>query len=311
MKAKTPKTPKTNRIDMKVPDFINELADKIGNKNHKGVIDFLSRSDIQNMDLDDDFCKLVTSGLMSLEGAKNHAAVKAHHKALALNGVDSEIANAISKFGLDASLFESEKDTYGKLRVFMDKLKEMMEKKPEQSDEWKKKYDDLRKDKIELDSKLADTIEKSKSEKAAVEEMYSGQVLNFLKSNHLKSLQYADKERSLDVNMKLAQIMIDETLTQNGARVINRDGQLKLVRTSDETLDFLNESHKAVTYEDFVKKVLADNKILSVSDPSKVNNPQPQPNQFFPINQNVPQPANNASYLKACEEAMANMNQFN
>ena len=265
---------------MKLSDFLNDLADKVGNKNDQGLIDFLSRSDIVNIDVPDGFCNSVTSGTMSLEGAKNNAILKSHFSAQALNLIDSIIANAVSDFNVDFSDFEAEKSTPKKLKALNAKIKELMEKKPDNTDEYKKKYDDMRKEYAELNKKMADTLDGHKKEVSAVREESNMHVLNFLKSNHLKGLQYADKERSLDVNMDLAQLLIDRAMVQKSAKVVNDNGALKLVQTNDTEMAFLDESHKPVKYEDFVKKVLADNKVLSVSDPSK-GNPVP-PNPTFP-----------------------------
>jgi len=291
---------------MKIADFINELADKVGNKNHDGVKDFLSRADIQTMDLSDELCELIISGLMSLDGAKNHPTVKKHYTALALNGVDAELASAINDFGLNATVFESDKDTYTKIRTFKAKLKELLEKKNEAPEEFKKRYDDLRKDKIELDGKIAAMEEQHTAAIAAVKAESSNHVLSFLKSNHLKGFQYADKERSLDLNMKLAQMVIDEVMTQKGAKVVNKDGVLKLVQANDEAMDFY-ENHKPVTYEDFVQKVLADQKLLSVSDPNKGNIQQPY-NYVTPVVQQPNQPAGMTSFMAAINESLEGLN---
>ena len=62
---------------------------------------------------------------------------------------------------------------------------------------------DVRNENGVLRKGMSETIEKHKTELAAEAEKYNGHVLNFLKSNHLKGLQYADKDRSLDINMRL------------------------------------------------------------------------------------------------------------
>jgi len=291
---------------MKIADFLNELADKVGNKNDQGLIDFLSRADIVNLDVSDAFCNSIITGTMSLEGAKNNPQLKKHFNAITLNGVDSVIANAINDFGIDAAEFEAEKDTYKKLRMLNAKVKELMEKKPDHSDEMKRKYDDLRKEYADLNKKMADTLENHKTELSSVREESNNHVLNFLKSNQLKGLPYADKERPLDYQMRLAQMYIDDAMAQKGARVVNEGGVLKLVQANDPGMDYMNESHKPVTYEDFVKKILADNKILSVSDPAR-GNPQPTPQPVHPVFPGQPS-LNTSVFETAIGEAMANLN---
>ena len=93
---------------MKTGDFLNTLAGKIGKTNDGGLKEFVDRTDVQ-IDIPDEVCNAIISELMSLEGAKNNSKVKAHFVAQALNGVDSELANAISDFGLDAAVFAEER----------------------------------------------------------------------------------------------------------------------------------------------------------------------------------------------------------
>lgn len=264
---------------MKPGEFLNTMAEKIGKKNDPRLTDFLSRADIQNMDIPDEVCNEIIGGLMSLEGAKNNLKVKNHFTASALNGVDSEIAEAVSQFGLDNSLFETEKDTYVKLRILKSKLKEAVDKKPEKNSEAEKEIAELKKAYNEVNRKMAETLDAHKAEKSSIEEKYNNQVLTFLKGNHLKGLNYADKDRPIDVQDKFAQLLIDEALAKRGAKVINDNGVLKLKSASDNSLEFYDESHKSLTYEDFVKKTLADSKILAVSDPNSKpgNTPQVPP----------------------------------
>ena len=273
----------------KIADFLNDLADKVGNKNDQGLIDFLSRADIVNIDIPDSFCNSVTSGTMSLEGAKNNATLKSHFSAQALNLIDSIIADAVNNFNVDFSEFEAEKSTPKKLKALNAKIKELLEKKPEQSDEWKSKHDDLRKLYVDLNKKYADTLDSHKTELSAVREESNGHVVNYMKSEYLKGLPYADTKRDLDINMDFAQLLIDKAMVKKGAKVVLDNGALKLVQANDNTMEFLDESHKTVRYEDFVKKILADSQVLSVTDPTKVN-PIQQPN----VNPAYPQyqPAN-------------------
>jgi len=267
---------------MLIADFLNELADKVGDKNNKGLNNFVSQADIGNIDLPDDFCKTVTSGLMSLEGARNNPKVKSYYKAQALDGIDSEIINAIKEFGIDETLFESESDTYRKLRTLNAKIKELMEKKPEHSDEYKKRYEEGKKTEVELRRQLATVTEQKSTEVAAERERADSHVLNFLKLYHLRGLDFANKELPADILTKVSQAVIDETMSKKGAKVVHDNGALKLVQANDATMEYFDDSHKPVTYEDFVKKVLADNKMLSVTDPTKVNPPAFPTQPFAP-----------------------------
>lgn len=294
---------------MKPGDFLNTMAEKIGKKNDPRLTDFLSRADIQNMDIPDEVCSEIIGGLMSLDGAKNNLKVKNHFTASALNGVDAEIAEAIAQFGLDSTQFETEKDTYAKLRTLKGKLKELIDKKPEKNSEAEKEIAELKKKYNEVNQKMAETLEAHKTEKGAIEEKYNNQVLTFLKGNHLKGLQYADRERPVDVQDKFAQLLIDEALSKKSAKVVNDGGVLKLKSATDVSLDYFDESHKPVTYEDFVKKTLADSKMLAVSDPKQNTGNT----TVLPTAQTIPagggNTMNTARFDAAMAASMADLNQ--
>ena len=265
---------------MILKEFLEKLADKVGNNNDQGLIDFIAQTDIANTDLSDSFCNPVISGLMSLEGAKNNPKVKSHHKAQALNAVDIEIKNAIKELGIDETLLEG--DTYKDIRALVVAAKELLEKKPEPTDEYKKRYEEGKKTEVELRRQLATVTEQKNTEVAAAKEESNTHVLNFLKSSHLRGLDFANKELSAEILTKVSQAVIDEAMTKKGAKVVNDNGALKLVQANDHTMVFYDDNHKSVTYEDFVKKVLADNKMLSVTDPTKVNPPAFPPQPFAP-----------------------------
>jgi hypothetical protein len=275
---------------MKPGDFLNTMAEKIGKKNDPRLTDFLSRADIQNMEIPDEVCNEIIGGLMSLEGAKNNTRIKAHFVAQALNGVDAELTGAIDDLGLDGGIFGDEKDTYAKLRTLKTKFRELLENKPankgeleKERVEWQKKYN-------EINQKLAAEIEAHKASKVSIEEKYNNQVLGFLMQSKLKGLPYADREKSIDIQSRFAQMLVDEALTAKGAKPVNDNGHLKLKRADDPMLDYFDETGKQVTYDDFCRKVLADNKMLAVSDPKPGNTLPSVPTQIIPGTPAQPNP---------------------
>jgi hypothetical protein len=106
---------------MKIPDFINGLASKVGKQNEQAVIDILSRADLANIDLSDDVANAIVNQLLTVEAAKNNPVIKNHFNALALGSVDKEILDTIKKLELGDE-FEAEisglKNTYEKQRKF-------------------------------------------------------------------------------------------------------------------------------------------------------------------------------------------------
>jgi len=259
---------------MKIGDILNTLAGKINQQNNQALIDVLSRADMQQIDIPDEFANLLAADLMSLEGAKNNAAIKSHFTALALNGVDKELGNAVSELGIEDDIFKSEKDTYGKVRTLSAKIKELVEKS---GDTGGKEKRELQKQITELNAKLAQTIDAHNAEVGNLKKQHEEHLMDFLVQSSLQGKNYANKDIPAEANVKLAKTLLADALAQRGAKIINANGVLKLKQSADETLDLYDENHKAVAYEDFAAKVLADYKLLAVSDPKKVITPAVPP----------------------------------
>lgn len=260
---------------MNTGDFLKNMAGKIGKTNDAALNEFVNRQDTQGIEIPDELCNIFMSELMSLEGAKNNSKVKAYFFSQALNGMDFELASAIDDFGLDTSIFADEKDTYAKMRTFKTKLKELMDKKPEKAGELEKMNAELQKKHNEVQRQLADALEKHKLEKADIQAEANNQVLNHMRLSSLKGLNWANKDQPEDVQIELAKLLMSRALESAGVKEVNENGNIILKMTDDNTLRYF-ENGKEVDYDSFKNKVLADNKLLAVTE-SKPNVPPVQP----------------------------------
>jgi hypothetical protein len=264
---------------MKIGDFLNKMASKVGKQNDKAIIDLLNRTEISQIEIADDVANAMVSELMSFDGAKNNSTIKSHFLAEALNGVDAELATTVNELGLDADIFKDNKNTYEKVRKLRETIKDLQEQK---SDAKGKEKAELQKTINELNEKLAQMIEGHKKELEETKSQYEGQMLNHLMFSSLKGKNYANKDMPADTSAKIAQVLITDELAKLGVKTVNDSGILRLKRTKDDT-EYFDDNHKQVTYDDFVTKVLADNKLLAVSDPAKGNNPLKPPIVGDPI----------------------------
>jgi hypothetical protein len=265
---------------MKAGDFLNKMASKIEKQNDPGIIDLLSRADMQQIDIPDELANAMVSELMSLSGAKNNSSIKSHFIAEALNGVDTELVNTVNELGIDAEIFKDKKNTYDKIRILREKIKELQEQK---GDAKGKEKAELQKQINDLNDKLGKTIESHKAEIGKLTQQYDDKMMEHLMFSSLQDKDYANRDMPKDVQVKLAKLLLTETLAKRGAKPVNDNGVLKLKRADDTGLEFFDENHKPVAYEDFVAKTLTDNKLLAVSDPTKGNNPLRTPFTVEPI----------------------------
>jgi hypothetical protein len=265
---------------MKLLDLINSLASKCGKQNEKTIIDLLSRSDLQNIDIADDVANPIDT-LLTIDAAKNNNVIRNHFNALALGSMDTEILNTIKKLELGDE-FETElsgvKSTYEKQRKLTEKIFEVHTAlRAARGNGNEKDIEKYTKQINDLNAKISKYEEThiSKKELDRVRKESENAVLDYMLQSKLSGLNYANRDVSADVNAKLARIILDEALKKGDAILVNENNTMKLKRANEPTLDYYDTTNKAVSIDDFMDKTFADAKILAVSGGK--GNPQNPP----------------------------------
>lgn len=254
---------------MKLGDFLNTLAQKLNAQNNPALINILSKSELANTDLDDDFANLLNGGLLSLDAAKNNAQLRNHFYGLALNGVDSEILNAANDLGLDETVInqlKGDKDTYNKIRGLKDKLLELKDKKSSEDNagkraEYQKQIDDLNKT-------IATLKETSENNISSLKNQHDAEITDLLIRGSLMSKNYANKDLNPEVNAITAKALVDMALAEKGAVAVRDGNKIVLKQKENPELDYYDNNVK-VGYDDFVTKTLTNSKMLAVSGGGK------------------------------------------
>ena len=81
------------------------------------------------------------------------------------------------------------------------------------------------------------------------------------------------------MNIRLARQIIDDKLQKQGAVLIRENGELKLKQSANPEMDYVDAGFKPVSFSDFTDTVLAENKLLDVSN-SQDRQQTPQPTQI-------------------------------
>jgi hypothetical protein len=296
---------------MKIPDLINSLASKCGKQNEQSLIDFLSRSDLQNIDLADEVATAINNSLLTVDAAKNNLTVKNHFNALTLGSVDTEILNAVKKLEL-GDAFETEisenRNTFDRLRKLSDKMKESIDSLKAS----RGKGDDMAIERYtrqinELNAQIASLKESTvpKTELEKVQKESENAVRDFMIHSKIAGLKFANQNVGNDVNITFANVLLNNALAKNKAVIVKDGNVLKLKNADDQNLDFLNEQNKTVSFDDFMNKIFAESKILAVSGPQNPNTPPVQPaNHFIPVQQGQ---LNTARFDAAAREALGDL----
>jgi hypothetical protein len=266
---------------MKILDLINTLATKAGKQNEQAIRDLLSRADLQNIDLADEVAIAINNSLLTVDGAKNNPLLKSHFTALALGSADTEILNTIKTLELGDDIereITGTANTYEKQRKLTAKLKETVDAlKAAKGDGNGKDIEKYTKQINELNAQVSQLKESTvaKSELDTLKQQHNTQLINLAVGNKLSGLNFANTSIPKDVNILTAKSLLEKSL--NGKAIIVRDenGDLKLKRANDPALDYYDESQKAVSFDDFTNKILAENKLLAVSGVNP-NNPHQQ-----------------------------------
>jgi hypothetical protein len=256
---------------MKLLDLINHLATKCGKQNEQPIIDLLSRTDLQNIDVADDVANSINNSLLTVDSAKNNPLLKNHFTALALGSVDAELMNTIQALELGDD-FKTEvsgiTNTFEKQRKLTDKLKEVTKALREAKkdgdgkdvEKYTKQINDLN---AELSRVKESTI--SKSEYDTLKKNHESQLTDFALTSMISGFNFANANVPKEVNVLTAKTLLENALKGKAVIVRDQEGILKLKQASDQTLDYYDESQKAVNVNDFANKVFADNKLLAVS----------------------------------------------
>ena len=270
---------------MKLGDFLNTMAQKSKIELDFGTLSNKKLDELNQIEIDDTVANQFDSSLMSLDGAKNNAEVLNHFKPIILKAVDNKYAILAEKYGLGDD-FTNEKNTYKKadlLEAKIDaKLAELEAQKGKGANAEKEQL--LAKQLGELQTQLSTLTENSKKEVETVRGQYENEITEMHVKNMLSGKEYASDNLPIEVNTQMARLLIDKQLKDKGAMLVRKDGELKLVQAALQDMDFYMDN-KPVSFSDFTNKILADSKMLKVSQPT--TQPQQTPQTVQPGNINT------------------------
>lgn len=266
-------------------EFIYALSKKAGiPEDNAELKTLLADPDLNKVTLPDAIYSTVNSTLMSEEAAKNHPKIKGHFFAAAYDAVDRNLENLVSALELsdDEKNIYKEKKTNDRIEYLNNVLNSKISGK----------IDALSKDKQTLAGEYQKQIDAIKAEKQRVEAELQAEKQNF--TQHLSDLsynqilqgyQYANEAVPRKAQDLTAKALVAEKLATIGAKAIYNNGNFVLKNAASPDLDYM-ENGQAVNFNTIVERVLAENKLLKVSDPNPQPKPQPapqpQPGRFSP-----------------------------
>ena len=254
-------------------EFLNTMAAKLGAQQNPHLVSLLANNQLTQAEIHDDLANLLNTGLMSLDGAKNNSDVQNHFKPIILKGVDERLDAIAKQFGFETEL-AAEKSTYKRAEIIASKMQALIDAEKNKNGQPSEKENQLNQQLQQLQSQLQTAIAAKDGEIAQLKQAHESQLLSMLIDAELGDKPYANDAIPRNVNVMTARNLVDAMLKEKGIIAINDNGTLRLKQAANPTLDYMDEGFKPVSYSSFADKVLADSKMLRVSQPGKQQPPQ-------------------------------------
>lgn len=285
-------------MPVKIGTLLNDLAKKVGiDTTLPQYADLLSA----NFDIPDDLYKALDSKLFTEDAAKNSLPLKSYFFKQALDGVDKNLVRLMEEHQFDEESVKeinSIQSSYERIPTLVKKIKDLESKKTDANKGdravLQEQINALNKEKATLQAEMDKKIQIIKQES-------DNEITNFMLMSSINSANLLTDQFDREVMADMAHKYITKELTNQGAKVIKKDGALKLVQASDEALDFYADN-KAVSFDEFRDSVLSKNKLIAVTKPVAPSGPTYTP----PPPQGTQRPAN-SSFLKHLEQAKADI----
>ena len=274
-------------MPVKIGTLLNNLAKKVGyNTEAPTFTELLSA----NLELPDDLVSSLESRLFTEDAAKNNGALKAYFFKQALDGVDNNITRVIEEFQLDEEKRNEIlgiKSTYERVPALVKTIKELEAQKAGAS---KGDKAALQEQINELNREKAQLVKDRDTEISKMKAQYEQDFTDSLIKTRIASTNLVVDQFDKPVMEEFAYKFFNQELAAADAKVVQKNGVLKLVKASDEALDFYADN-KPVTFPEFLDATLAKHKLIAVNKPA----PPPGPNPPPPNGPNPqPRPANSS-----------------
>lgn len=250
---------------MKLGDFLNNQASKLGLQNDPALIAILSNSEIANKDIPDSFAKSLDDGLMSLDSAKNNFGLKNHFSATILNAVDARLLDGLDLDEETLATLQTERNSYNKIDIIKSALKNRIEKLKSGDSADKTKKAEIENQIKELNAQIATLKDANANTIKDLTSKHDNEIKDFIIMNHLAGKNYANKDWTIEDNTAFAKTLLENSLKEKGVILIKEGDNLKLKQANSPDLDYYQDN-KQISFSDFTNQVLASKKMLAVNN---------------------------------------------
>lgn len=254
-------------------ELINKLALSGGmDADDDGLKTILGNTAVSSLELTDDVVNAINSNLLTIDSAKNNADLKNHFTALALAGVDGELARLQTSYDLTPEIIEKlkgETSSYKRIGMLVEQVKALESAKigqtKEGQDVLQKSIDDLNKQILENNTSHQTALTDQSTK-------HRGEMQNLLVKTALSNYDYS-LPTSKEVAVSTAEnIIFGELAKQGGTVILDDNNNLVLKQSANPEMD-LFQDHQKVDFKGFAESTLASHKLLKTIDTPPTGTP--------------------------------------
>ena len=255
-----------------IAEIFQDLATKAGipsdNEHLKAIVTdpFATKATVP-----DELASSFAKGLHSIDSAK--ATLMPQFRAEVYNGIDARLFEMIPEFGLadeDLAEVKAADKTTEKIKLIANKIKSLESKKAGAANgdknEYIKQINDLKAAQATLQTQKEQEI-------ASVRSQAEVEMNDFAVRNYLLGFDYVNDGVDKGVNAITAKTLLDQEVAKlNGTYKYDKTtGGIKLLK-QDGTELYNPQNNTRLEWDSFSKGILAEKKMLKVTDPSKKGN---------------------------------------
>lgn len=287
-------------MPIKVGTLITELAKRVGIDPNTVAIPS------EQFELPDELGEAVKTKLFTEDAAKNNSALKNYFFKQALDGVDNNVTKLLDDFQLaeeDRGEILGIKNTYERIPALVKKIQALESAKAGAS---KGQTAQLQEQINKLNEEKARLAAEKEKEIQQIKNQYDNEFTENLKKLRISAAPLATDQYGEEAMRELAYTFLEKELAAVDAKVVRKNGMLKIVRASDEALDYYADN-KPVTFDELLDGVLSKYKLIAVS------NPKPGPAAGTPPIQTPQKPGDpnqrpaNTSFAAMLEKSKADL----
>ncbi len=239
----------------------------------------LANEALASIEVDTTMENVIMTNLMNVESAKNNPTLAAHFKATALNGIDRLLEDTSSEFELSDEQINAIKTadkTQTRILALKQALKDTYEKKGAKN----KDKEAIEAERLQLNNKIAELTQKVADTETNLRNQFNQELHDRDYRSMLSGYDYATNEvLDRDSAQMIADNKVKKYLSEKGWNVkYDPKSEEKFKVVLSDGLDAY-EQNQPVKFKALVDKVVADNKLIRVSNANQQQNQNQQQRQ--------------------------------